>query len=152
MFILCQRFLLVFWGEVEISSHTHHFHSLCQDQSTVAQQHEMTVAKCSLSYWCFINYTSLYHVDVPKPIHFAWTFKIAWVYWHPQRTELKKMLLPHEKLWVTAPTSCCVRFPLRQYGCAQPWCADRYNTTLLFTYFCGLKKKKPVFVNMCENH
>ena len=34
--------------EVEIA-HTHLLHSLCQDQSTVAQRAEMTVAKCSLT-------------------------------------------------------------------------------------------------------
>ena len=44
-FPACTFFLLLF--KVEISSHTQ-FHSLDQDQSTVAQQAETTVTKCSL--------------------------------------------------------------------------------------------------------
>ena len=44
-FPACTFFWLLF--KVEISSHTQ-FHSLDQDQSTVAQQAETTVTKCSL--------------------------------------------------------------------------------------------------------
>ena len=47
-FISRLSFFFFFFG-VEISSRSNIFHSLCQDQSTVAQRAETTVAECSLT-------------------------------------------------------------------------------------------------------
>ena len=44
-FIPCLHFFFLKWR----LAHMHYFHSLCEDQSTVAQWVEMTVAECSMT-------------------------------------------------------------------------------------------------------
>ena len=64
-FIPCLHFFSFF--EVEISSYTV-IPSLCQDQSTVAQQAEMIVAKCSLTSCVRTHFKKQSLNDLPKTV------------------------------------------------------------------------------------
>ena len=50
--IMHNRVVNVVKVNIKVRKHSHfNFYSLCQDQSTVAQQAEMTMAECSLTSW-----------------------------------------------------------------------------------------------------
>ena len=51
LFPTCASFLSFFFPKWRLA-HVHYFHSLCQDQSTVAQRAETTVAECFLTSAC----------------------------------------------------------------------------------------------------